>query len=126
MAAKSLRVNPIPGDSLRLLNRADVALAKRVPPVCVDGGPTVYGMLCDSAESGDETGVEPFLPEAHVRNDLCDRMRKIVRLRVRLVAGESVDNRGRLEVDAFTREHAGQGDRDRQPCRVRSSSLTSR
>ena len=56
----------------------------------------------------DEAGIEPFLPEAHVGDDVCDRVGKTVRLRVCLRVRQSVENRSRLEMDAFTREHARQ------------------
>ena len=54
-------------------------------------------MFRHSGEADDGAMVEPLPPVGHVRHDFRDRMRKAVRFRVRLVGGEAVKDRARLE-----------------------------
>ena len=93
-------------DAFRLLDRAKVAGAQRVPSVRRYGRPAVDSMFGDSGEADCRAIVEPLLPVAHVCHNFRDRMWKAVRFCVRLVRGEAVEDGARVEMDAFTPEHA--------------------
>src|SRR4030095_2367011 len=94
--------------ALRLVDRLDETLAQRIPSAVWRRRPSVDRVFWYPTESRDEAGIEPFLPEAHVGDDVCDRVGETVRLRVCLCVGQPIENPRRLEMHALAHQDARQ------------------
>ena len=85
-----------------------LAGTQRLPAVWRDGGPAFRGVLGDAGETLCCALREPLLPVTHVRDDLRNRTRKVVRLREGLLGGESFQDCGRAVEATFAAQESNQ------------------